>query len=109
MANVETRRNSYEAGSTYEHILYEEQRDNWSILSRSGRAIAHDEDRPPRHLNGWKISENRAIVNHPFWKGLGMQWSVVGNVAAGVWTIPGARAMASSRGILNIQSLNAIP
>ena len=31
---------SYEAGSTYEHILYEEQRDNGSILSRSGRAVA---------------------------------------------------------------------
>ena len=26
--------------STYEHIFYEEQRDNWSILSRSGRAVA---------------------------------------------------------------------
>ena len=28
---------------------------NWSILSRSGRAIAHDEE-PPRHSNGWRIS-----------------------------------------------------
>ena len=32
-------------GATCEHIFYEEQRDNWSIFSRSGRAVAHDEER----------------------------------------------------------------
>ena len=32
------------------------QRDNWSILSRSGRAIAHSDEEPPRHSNGWRIS-----------------------------------------------------
>ena len=36
--------------------------DNWSIISRSGRAIAHDEE-PPRHSNGWRISVVCAIVN----------------------------------------------
>ena len=59
MANVETRRDAntfLRSGcATYEHIFYEDQRDNWSILSRSGRAIAHDEE-PPRHSNGWRIS-----------------------------------------------------
>ena len=34
----------------------------FAIGELRGRAIAHDEE-PPRHLNGWKISENRAIVN----------------------------------------------
>ena len=53
---------SLEAGATYEHILYEQKRDNGSILSRSGRAIAHDEE-PSRHSNGWRISFDRAIVN----------------------------------------------
>ena len=53
---------SLEAGATCEHIFYEQQRDNWSILSRSGRAVAHDEE-PSRHSNGWRISFDRAIVN----------------------------------------------
>ena len=55
---------SLEAGATYEHIFYEQQRDNGSILSRSasGRAIAHDEE-PSRHSYGWRISFDRAIVN----------------------------------------------
>ena len=55
MANVETRRDentflgSWSAGATYEHIFYmiffERRLDYKSILSRSGHAVAHDEER----------------------------------------------------------------
>ena len=80
---------SYEAGSTYEHIFYEEQRDNWSILSRSGHAVAHDEEPPrARHSNVWRKSVSlpkkgrrcgggallgRFVRTGGGWR-LGMQW-----------------------------------
>jgi hypothetical protein len=35
---------SYEADATYERIFYEQRLDYMSISSRSGRAIAHDEE-----------------------------------------------------------------
>ena len=81
---------SLEAGATYEHIFYEQQRDNRSILSRSGRAIAHDEE-PSRHSNGWRISASTELSLTkkgrrcgggaplricPDWKGVGMQWGL---------------------------------
>ena len=34
---------SWETGATYEHIFYKRRLDHESILSRSGRAMAHDE------------------------------------------------------------------
>jgi len=38
---------SYEADATYERIFYEQRLDYMSISSRSGRAIAHDEEPAP--------------------------------------------------------------
>ena len=44
---------SYEADATYERIFYEQRLDYMSISSRSGRAIAHDEEpAPSSHSNG---------------------------------------------------------
>ena len=55
MANVETRHNEYTfLGSGYsmcEHIFYEQRLDYVSILSRSGRATAHDVEEPPSASN----------------------------------------------------------
>ena len=35
---------SWETGATYEHIFYKRRLDHESILSRSGRAMAHDKE-----------------------------------------------------------------
>ena len=75
--NVHTKKPStYEAGSTYEHIFYEEQRDNRSILSRSGRAVA-PRWRPSKEKNGRKrvggFARCAPLNICPDWKGLGMQ------------------------------------
>ena len=73
---------SYEAGATYEHIFYEEQRDNLSILSRSlicGARWLHDDSRwrPSKEKNGQKrvggFARCEPLIICPDWKGLGIQ------------------------------------
>ena len=76
MANVETRRdeNTFLGSgcniyATYEHIFYERRLDYKSTLSRSGRAVAHDEERTG-HSNGWAKGLPRG-PNLDTWSALG--------------------------------------
>jgi hypothetical protein len=65
LSGLEGGGNAVEAGATYEHIsFYERRLDHESILSRSGRAMAHDEEQE-RH-SAVKQKPVDSLKNHPF-------------------------------------------
>ena len=66
LSRLEGGGNAVEAGATYEHIsFYERRLDHESILSRSGRAMAHDEEQE-RHL-AVKQKPVDSLKNTHFW------------------------------------------
>ena len=55
---------SWETGATYEHIFYKRRLDHESILSRSGRAMAHDKEQ-----EGHSAVKQKPVEKHPFMGG----------------------------------------
>ena len=83
---------SLEAGATYEHIFYERRLDHGSILSRSGRAMAHDEEQ----LGHSAVKQNRPTLSKaPIYGWWRPAWNLsfegrVGNVAVSRPTAAGS-------------------